>query len=100
MELTEERVREIVREEIAEHGRESIEAIAYGIGERVVEPVPRGMMRLEAINLRDMGLDPFEEADKPKPIWMTYPEAAELRVAGTDPMTVSRDSIRDNCEAR
>lgn len=101
MELTEERVREIVREEIGRHEREIVAGVADGLRNmRLPVKAPGSMLRIEALNLVEMGLDPFEEAEKPKPDWMTYPEAAELRSAGTDPMSVSRETIRDNREER
>ena len=97
MELTEERVREIVREEIegAEQRRDEKMKESFLAGlKRLAHPGPKppGISHIEAENLREMGLDPFEEAEKPKPDWMTCAEAAELRAAGTDPMGVDRDA--------
>ena len=100
MELAEERVRQIVRDEIGKRERELLNEMADAIRNSKPVKAPGCMTRIEAMNLVDMGLDPFEEADKPKPDWMTYPEAAELRAAGTDPTTVSRDSIRGSCGGR
>ena len=91
MELTEERVREIVREEIRRNEHEK----AAGLMRALAEPMkcPRGMTRTETALLTEMGLDPFKEAEKPKPGWMDCWKAAELRAAGIDPMTVIKDEV-------
>ena len=90
-------VRRIAREEIekreAERRREWADAFRE-LASAKRGPVPYDMMRSEADALRCMGLDPFEEAEKPKPDWMDCFEAAQLRAAGTDPMAVSREAIR------